>query len=75
MLMRPERSLRWSLLRRDRRLRILTYAARRPCRMDARHDPGLAASIVHDFLCRRVGVDAVALLSMATAVVLGESQI
>jgi hypothetical protein len=43
--------------------------------MDARHDPGLAASIVHDFLCRRVGVDAVALLSMATAVVLGESQI
>jgi cation transport ATPase len=34
---------------------------------------GLAASIVHDLLCGRVGVDAVALLSMATALLLGES--
>src|SRR5215470_7970094 len=34
---------------------------------------GLAASIVRDFLSGRVGVDAVALLSMATALLLGES--
>lgn len=34
---------------------------------------GLAASIVRDFLSGRVGVDAVALLSMATALVLGQS--
>jgi heavy metal translocating P-type ATPase len=34
---------------------------------------GLAASIVHDVLGGRVGVDAIALLSMATAVLLGES--
>lgn len=34
---------------------------------------GLAASIVRDFLCGRVGVDAVALLSMTTALLLGES--
>jgi heavy metal translocating P-type ATPase len=34
---------------------------------------GLAASIVRDFLSGRVGVDAVALLSMATALALGQS--
>jgi heavy metal translocating P-type ATPase len=34
---------------------------------------GLATSIVRDFLSGRVGVDAVALLSMATALLLGES--
>jgi hypothetical protein len=33
----------------------------------------LAASIVRDFLSGRVGVDAVVLLSMATALLLGES--
>ncbi len=34
---------------------------------------GLAASIVRDLISGRVGVDAVALLSMATALLLGES--
>ena len=34
---------------------------------------GLAASIVRDFLSGRVGVDAIALLSMATALLLGQS--
>ena len=33
---------------------------------------GLAYSIVHDLLCGRMGVDAIALLSMAGALALGQ---
>jgi heavy metal translocating P-type ATPase len=83
MLMFLERALRWSLmtvamvglaagilaqLADQARLAHLAWTlATTPVLL------GLAASIVRDFLSGRVGVDAVALLSMATALLLGES--
>jgi heavy metal translocating P-type ATPase len=82
-LMSPERALRWSLLIvaiAGLATGILAHVEAQPrvahVAWTLATIPvlcGLAASIVHDLLRGRVGVDAVALLSMATALLLGES--